>query len=138
MTHPRLKQKILLFFGLVLSSFTAFNQFKSYNLQKTEKQLGISDGLSNRQINSTFIDSRERIWFLTDNKIGLFQYGKINNFQLSETFSNRGFNAAHEDANGNFWISENFEWYYPFNVQRCLIFNPNSHKTTPLENYISQ
>lgn len=131
-------QKYLFLFLLLRLSFLSFSQLRSIDLQKTEKHLGITDGLPNRQINHAFIDSHKKIWFLTDNKIGIFQYGKINNYQLSETFSNRGFNSANEDANGNFWISENFEWYYPFNVQHCLIFNPVSHKTIPVENYIHQ
>jgi ligand-binding sensor domain-containing protein len=131
-------QKNLLLVYFLCLSVTLFSQSKPFNLQKTEKHLSIVDGLANRHINSCFIDKNKQIWFLTDNKIGLFQFGKINNYLLSETFSNRGFNSAYEDANGNFWISENFEWYYPFNVQRCVIFNPITHKTTSVENYIHQ
>ena len=129
---------ILLFFHLFLCPVSIFAQSKSFHLQKTEKHLSVVDGLSNRQINATFIDKNKNIWFLTDNKIGLFEFGKINNFLLSETFSNRGFNSAYEDNGGNFWVSENFEWYYPFNVQRCIIFNPITRKAIPLEKYIPQ
>ena len=131
-------QKYLFLFCLLCLSSLSFSQLKTFNLQKTEKHFSIADGLSNRQINSSFIDKNKQIWFLTDNKIGLFEFGKINNFLLSKTFSNRGFNSAYEDANGNFWVSENFEWYYPFNVQRCVIFNPTSHQTIPVESYVHQ
>ena len=123
---------------LLWLSFVSFSQSKLINLQKTEKHFSVADGLSSRQINSSFIDKNKQIWFLTDNKIGLFEFGKINNFLLSKTFSNRGFNSAYEDAAGNFWISENVEWYYPFNVQRCVIFNPTSHRTISVENYVHQ
>ncbi len=128
--------KYLFLYSLLCLSSLSFSQLKTFNLQKTEKHFSIADGLSNRQINGSFIDKNKQIWFLTNNKIGLFEFGKINNFFLSKTFSNRGFNSAYEDANGNFWVSENFEWYYPFNVQRCVIFNPTSHHTIPVESYI--
>ena len=131
-------QVILFLSYLFFLPIIDFGQIKSFDLQRTEKHLSIVDGLSNRQINTTFIDRNKNIWFLTDNKIGLFEFGKINNFLLSETFSNRGFNSAYEDNAGNFWVSENFEWYYHFNVQRCVIFNPTTKKTIPLENYIPQ
>lgn len=131
-------RKLLIVGSFLLSYFNIVSQPKKFNLQKTEKHFDVTDGLSNRQINSSFIDKNKKIWFLTDNKIGLFEFGKINNFLLSKTFSNRGFNSAYEDANGNFWISENFEWYYPFSVQRCVIFNPISHQTIPVESYIHQ
>lgn len=128
----------ILLLSLFNHSFIAVSQTSSFNLHKTDKHLSIAEGLSNRQINSCFIDSNKKIWFLTDNKIGLFEYGKITNYLLSETFSNRGFNSAYEDANGNFWLSENYEWYYPFNIIRCVIFNPKTHQTTPVSKYIHQ
>lgn len=131
-------QKYLFLYGLLCLSFISFSQLRSFNLQKTEKHISVADGLSNRQINSSFIDKNNQIWFVTDNKIGLFEFGKVSNYLLSKTFSHRGFNSVHEDAAGNFWLSENFEWYYPFNVQRCMIFNPITHKITPIEAYIHQ
>ena len=130
--------KYLFLCGLLCLSVISFGQSRPLNLQKNERHLGIADGLSNRQINSSFIDKNNQAWFLTDNTIGLFESGRVTNFRLSETYSNRGFNSACEDINGNFWLSENFEWYYPFNVQRCLIFNPTTHKTTPVTTYIHQ
>ncbi|PWK27654.1 hypothetical protein LV89_01545 [Arcicella aurantiaca] len=135
MKHFFTSLKILLLLFVLNHSFSQSN---SINLQKTEKHLSIADGLSNRQINSSFIDSNKKTWFLTDNKIGLFEFGKITNFLLSETFSNRGFNSAYEDANGNFWLSENYEWYYPFNILRCFVFNPKTHRAVPLSEYIHQ
>lgn len=138
MKPPFQIQIILFLFYFFSFPIFVFGQSKSFDLQKSEKHLSIVDGLSNRQINTTFIDKNKNIWFLTDNKIGLFEFGKINNFLLSEAFSNRGFNSAYEDNMGNFWVSENFEWYYPFNLQRCVIFNPITKKAIALEKYIPQ
>jgi signal transduction histidine kinase/ligand-binding sensor domain-containing protein len=126
------------FILVLLLPFALLGQPRKFDLQKTEKHLSILDGLSNRHINSTFIDKHRKIWFLTENKIGQFEFGKIKNYQLVDKFSNRGFNAATEDEIGNFWLSENYEWYYPFDVQNCVIFNPISKKVTSIEKYVHQ
>lgn len=126
------------FVFIFFSILSIYGQNNSSSLHKTKKYLSTADGLHNRHINSTFIDKNKRIWFLSDNKIGLFEFGKITNFQLSKQFSNRGFNAACEDVSGNFWVTENTEWYYPFNVQRCVIFNPITKKTQSIDEYIRQ
>lgn len=127
-----------LFFCLTPTFSITYSQSKYIELQKNEKFLSIKDGLPNRHINGVFIDRKQRSWFLTDNKISLYERGRIQNFTISEQFSNHGFNAAAEDADGNFWISENFNWYFPFDVQRCVVFNPNTHTSIPVAQYIHQ
>lgn len=122
---------------LWVNTYLLATVIQPFNLQITDKHLDFADGLGSRQINTTFIDKHNRLWFLVNNRIGLFEYGKITNFQLSDSFSNKGFNSAFEDNKGNFWLTENYEWYYPFNVQRCIIFNPITKKSIPLEQYIS-
>lgn len=130
--------RVGLFVCLLFTSSGTYCQKQYTELQKNEKFLSIKDGLPNRHINGVFIDRSQRSWFLTDNKISLYERGRIQNFTISEQFSNHGFNAAAEDADGNFWISENFDWYFPFDVQRCVVFNPNTHASIPVAQYIHQ
>ncbi len=106
------------------------------NIQQTERHLGIKDGLENRHVNTTFIDNKQQLWFLSDNRLSLFRGDKIVNYKLTDNFSNRGFNQGFADVKGNFWLTENFEWYYPFNFQGGLIFNPITQKTYSLASYL--
>lgn len=137
--NPFLKS---LFIGLLLCIMPTFSpaycQKRHIELQRNEKFISLEDGLPNRHINGVFIDRKQRSWFLTDNKISLYERGKIQSFKISDQFSNHGFNAAVEDAEGNFWISENFDWYFPFDVQRCVVFNPKTHASIPVAQYIHQ
>ncbi len=118
-----------------MSTFV-FGQTVHYDLALIRKHLTTADGLSDSHVNTTFIDSQNKVWLLTNNKIGLLENGKITNFEFANAYSNKGFNAAIEDAEGNFWLTENFEWYYPFNVQRCVIFNPINKLSVSVEKYI--
>ncbi|MFY7887644.1 MAG: hypothetical protein ACOVOW_01960, partial [Spirosomataceae bacterium] len=106
------------------------------SIQQTERNLGIKDGLETRHVNSTFIDNNQQLWFLSDNRVSLFKGDKIVNYQLTDNFSNRGFNQGFVDGSGNFWLTENFEWYYPFNFQRGVIFNPTTKKVSSLTSYV--
>lgn len=106
------------------------------SIQQTERHLGIKDGLETRHVNSTFIDNNQQLWFLSDNKLSLFKGDKIVNHKLADNFSNRGFNQGFADRKGNFWITENFEWYYPFNFQGGVIFNPTTKKVSSITSYI--
>ena len=106
------------------------------SIQQTERHLGIKDGLETRHVNTTFIDNNQQLWFLSNNRISLFKRDKIVNYQLTDNFSNRGFNQGFVDRKGNFWLTENFEWYYPFNFQRGVIFNPATKKVSSLTSYI--
>lgn len=131
--------KKLLFLGcFFLKNFILLGQTIHYDLALIRKHLTNNEGLSDSHVNSTFIDSKNNVWFLTNNKIGLLENGSVKNFEFANAYSNKGFNAAIEDAEGNFWLTENFEWYYPFNIQRCVIFNPVSKTSVSVEKYIRQ
>lgn|GEM_PF-3826364 len=131
-----LKYKYLCFLAYLLNvSFLGYTQIPIF--RKTEKRLTIEDGLKNRHVNTAFVDKKNKIWFLTDNQLSNFDYGTVNNLQLSPDFSNRGFNHVFEDAKGNLWISECVEWFYPFNVVKTVIFNPRSKKIIPVRHYIN-
>lgn len=106
------------------------------SIQKTERHIGIKDGLENRHVNSTFIDANQHPWFLSENRISHYKNDRIKNYNLTDDFSNRGFNHGFADALGNFWLSENFEWYYPFNFQRGVIFTPSTQKVTSINTYL--
>lgn len=129
-------KKLLFFSFFFLKNLILFGQSIHYDLALIRKHLTNAEGLSDSHVNATFIDSKNKVWFLTNNKIGLLENGKIKNFEFANAYSNKGFNAAIEDAEGNFWITENFEWYYPFNVQRCVIFNPITKTSVSVEKYI--
>jgi ligand-binding sensor domain-containing protein/signal transduction histidine kinase len=131
-------KKLLFLSCFFLITFITFSQTNHYDLELIKKHLTNADGLADSHINTTFIDSKSNVWFLTSNKIGLLENGKVKNFAFTNAFSNKGFNAAIEDAEGNFWLSENFEWYYPFNIQRCIIFNPAKKTSLTLEQYIGR
>ena len=107
-----------------------------HSIQHTERHLGIKDGIETKHVNTTFIDNNQQLWFLSDNMISLFKGDKIVNYKLTDNFSNRGFNQSFADMKGNFWLIENFEWYYPFNFQGGVIFNPITKKTYSLTNHI--
>lgn len=129
--------KKLLFLGcFFLKNLILFSQTSHYDLELIKKQLTNQHGLSDSHVNTTFIDTRNNVWFLTNNKIGLLENGAVKNFEFTNAYSNKGFNTAIEDTEGNFWLTENFEWYYPFNVQRCVIFNPTSKSSLAVEKYI--
>lgn len=106
--------------------------------RKTHKKINTIDGLPNRHINTTFIDNQNRIWFTVDNQLAKYDFGKVKSQSLVSDFSNRGFNSILQDATGNLWISESVEWYFPFNIVRTLIYNPTSHKTISVEEYIGK
>jgi ligand-binding sensor domain-containing protein len=124
----------IFFFHLI----AATAQSSGLSLKLATKHISRADGLTESHINSTFIDSKSKIWFLTNNKIGLFKAGLVNNHQFTDSFSNKGFNSAIEDNRGNFWLTENLEWFYPFNVHRCVVFNPETKKTLSFEKYIGK
>lgn len=132
-----LSQKML-FLSFFFLNTLLFGQTVHYDLALIRKHLTNNDGLSDSHVNSTLIDSKSNVWFLTNNKIGLLENGNIKNFEFANAYSNKGYNSAIEDANGNFWLTENFEWYYPFNIQRCVIFNPISKTSVAVEKYIGQ
>lgn len=129
-------KKLLLLGCFFLKNLILFSQTNHYELELIKKHLTIQDGLTDSHINTTFFDSKDNVWFLTNNKIGLLANGSVRSFAFTNAYSNKGFNAAAEDAEGNFWLTENFEWYYPFNVQRCVIFNPTSKTSVSVEKYI--
>lgn len=111
---------------------------QNHGFKKTEKVLTVADGLYNRHINHTYIDKQNRVWFVTDNQLGQYEFGKVRNINLSADFSNRGFNHIVQDKLDNLWISENAEWYFPFNVVKTLIFNPKTKQIVSVEKYIGQ
>ena len=55
MKEPLRPQKCLYLCVLLSLSFISFSQFSPFNLQKTEKHLGLAGSLSNRQINVSFL-----------------------------------------------------------------------------------
>lgn len=129
-------KKLLFFSCFFLKSLILVSQTNHYDLTLIKKHLTNQDGLADSHINTTFFDSKSNVWFLTNNKIGLLANGSVQNYTFTNAYSNKGFNAAVEDAKGNFWLTENFEWYYPFNTQRCIIFNPTSKSSLSVEKYI--
>lgn len=73
---------------------------------------------------------------MSNNHISSYKDGKIRTYTIPGKFSNKGLNSIIEDAKGNFWISENFEWYYSFNVQHLVIFNPKDGSVVKVNDYL--
>ncbi len=131
-------KKLLACSFFFLISCNLLGQTSKFGLKLATKHLSTANGLSDSHINSSFIDSKGRIWFLTNNKISHFKADYVRNIEFTPSYSNKGFNNLVEDALGNFWLSENFEWFYPFNIQRCVVYNPNTKITLPVDQYLNK
>jgi len=129
-------KKLLVCSIFFLQSLLSLAQSSQLSLTIAVKNINKSDGLSESHINASFIDSKGNIRFLTNNTIGHFQENHVRNIEFTHSFSNKGFNDLKEDVQGNYWLSENFEWFYPFNIQRCVVYNPKTNVTVSVDKYI--
>lgn len=119
--------RIGLLIGCLLYSIIAQGQYFL-----SSKHYGLASGIGHRHINTSFIDSHGRKIILSANDLAFFENGNFKTVSFPDSYSTKGLNTIYEDDLGNYWISESFEWFYPFGIRHTFVFLPN-HQFIPAE-----
>jgi signal transduction histidine kinase len=116
--------------------FTCIGQPIQSPYYQAEKRLTLKDGLTQRHINSSYSDRSGRLWLIGNGIAETYRNRQVETFNFPKEARSKGFNQVIEDNLGRYWFIENYEWYYPFDLQYGLVFNPKTELFTPIQTYL--